>query len=252
MKRLITIVLTLVLTLTMSVPVFAADDVTEPSEHEHVWSGWAVEHPATCENTGVEIRYCVIDKCYETEQRSTPALGHVWSGWNVAAAATIFSDGYQQQTCTRCGAINTSAVTKLTPFVSWADKVSKLPLKQKHTFVLNLANGDYVTKWKSSKKKIASVNADGVVKAKKKGTTTITAYTASGMKISCKVKVVKAKKKAAKAKKGKKGKGGTVYWTPSGSVYHYSRGCRSLARSRTVYSGSIEESGRPRACKNCG
>ena len=43
-----------------------------------------------------------------------------------------------------------------------------------------------------------------------------------------------------------------VYWTPSGSVYHLSSGCRTLARSRTVLSGTIEESGKPRACYVCG
>ena len=45
--------------------------------------------------------------------------------------------------------------------------------------------------------------------------------------------------------------GGTVYWTPGGSVYHKRTSCPSLARSKTIYSGSVAESGKSRGCKNC-
>lgn len=43
----------------------------------------------------------------------------------------------------------------------------------------------------------------------------------------------------------------TVYWTPNGEVYHYSENCRTLSRSKTIYSGTISESGKDRACKVC-
>ena len=49
--------------------------------------------------------------------------------------------------------------------------------------------------FKSSRKKYASVSATGVVKAKKKGTTTITVTTYNGLKARVKVKVVKAPSK---------------------------------------------------------
>ena len=45
--------------------------------------------------------------------------------------------------------------------------------------------------------------------------------------------------------------GGTVYWTPGGSVYHKRTSCPSLARSKTIYSGSVADSGKSRGCKNC-
>jgi hypothetical protein len=45
---------------------------------------------------------------------------------------------------------------------------------------------------------------------------------------------------------------GTVYWTPGGSVWHVSRGCSTLANSKTVLHGSIAASGKPRVCKVCG
>ena len=45
---------------------------------------------------------------------------------------------------------------------------------------------------------------------------------------------------------------GTVYWTPNGEVYHLSSHCRTLSRSRTIYSGTVAESGKPRVCSICG
>ena len=44
---------------------------------------------------------------------------------------------------------------------------------------------------------------------------------------------------------------GTVYWVPNGSVYHKSKNCPSLKRSKTIYSGTVAESGKSRACKVC-
>lgn len=44
--------------------------------------------------------------------------------------------------------------------------------------------------------------------------------------------------------------GGTVYWTPNGEVYHSTKDCPSLGRSKTILSGSISESGKSRPCKN--
>jgi len=43
----------------------------------------------------------------------------------------------------------------------------------------------------------------------------------------------------------------TVYWTSGGEVYHATSGCRSLARSKNIYSGTIAESGKSRGCNNC-
>ena len=45
--------------------------------------------------------------------------------------------------------------------------------------------------------------------------------------------------------------GGTVYWTPNGEVYHSTKDCPSLGRTKTILSGSISESGKSRPCKNC-
>jgi beta-lactamase superfamily II metal-dependent hydrolase len=44
----------------------------------------------------------------------------------------------------------------------------------------------------------------------------------------------------------------TVYWTPNGEVYHTTDKCSSFSRSKTILSGTIQDSGKPRVCKICG
>ncbi len=47
----------------------------------------------------------------------------------------------------------------------------------------------------------------------------------------------------------------TVYWVKGGEVWHISAKCPSLARSKTVLSGTVEAamaSGKARVCKRCG
>lgn len=44
----------------------------------------------------------------------------------------------------------------------------------------------------------------------------------------------------------------TVYWVSSGKVYHITKDCPSLSRSKNIKSGTISQSGKSRVCKNCG
>lgn len=117
---------------------------------------------------------------------------------------------------------------------------------KKKTLKLKDATGKIT--WKSSKKSVAAVSKKGVVTAKKPGKVTITA-TNKGKKYKCTVTVT-AGGGSGKSSKAS-GSGGTVYWVPSGAVYHVSRNCPTLSRSRTVYSGSVAQSGKSRACKVC-
>ena len=43
----------------------------------------------------------------------------------------------------------------------------------------------------------------------------------------------------------------TVYWTKNGKVYHKYRDCSGLRKSKSVLSGTISDSGKPRLCKRC-
>ena len=75
---------------------------------------------------------------------------------------------------------------------------TKLNLTVGSTYKLKLSGKKGKIKWTSSKKKIASVSAKGVVKAKKTGKTTVTALM-KGKKYKCKVTVKKAKQNKPKA-----------------------------------------------------
>lgn len=70
---------------------------------------------------------------------------------------------------------------------------TKLTMKKGEAFTLSISatpisTTDKIT-WSSSNKKIATINKNGKIVAKKKGTVTITAKAASGKKVSCKVKI---------------------------------------------------------------
>ena len=66
--------------------------------------------------------------------------------------------------------------------------------------------------------------------------------TVSGVKIySGYTKVVKAAPKY-----------GTVYWVPNGAVFHVNKNCSTLSKSKTINSGTVAESGKPRVCSVCG
>ncbi len=43
----------------------------------------------------------------------------------------------------------------------------------------------------------------------------------------------------------------TVYWTENGEVWHRSRSCPSLTRSKYILSGTTEQSGKTRGCQRC-
>lgn len=43
----------------------------------------------------------------------------------------------------------------------------------------------------------------------------------------------------------------TVYWTPNGKSYHTTDSCSALAKSKTILSGTIEESGKNDPCDRC-
>ena len=116
--------------------------------------------------------------------------------WKTVSKATVFQPEKQEGTCSVCGEKSTRAVgNKLTATIKLNAKSIKLQKKQTTKKIkVTMANGDYVKSWKSSNKKIVTVNKNGVIKAgKKTGKAKITVTLASGKKATLKVKVQKAK-----------------------------------------------------------
>ena len=136
--------------------------------------------------------------------------------WNTIAKATVFAPEKQQGTCAVCGKTTTRDYgTKLAATIKLNAKSIKLQKKQTTKKIkVTMANGDSIKSWKSSNKKIVTVNKKGVIKAgKKNGTAKITVTLASGKKATLKVKVqsprvnttkIKGLKSKVSLKKGEK------------------------------------------------
>lgn len=233
-KRLLYLILSFIM-LFSSVPVMAQESCI------HDWDDWYEEIPATCVDTGEEIRYCY--NCGESQTRIIPATGkHDWDDWYTTKSATISRTGLKERECLDCGKSQKKEIKKLTPYAKLSKKTVKLQASKSTTLKISYAKGDSVKKWKSSNNKVATVSKKGKVKAKKKGTAKITVTLKSGKKATCTIKV-SAKKKAKKS--------GTVYWVANGKVYHSTKKCPTLSRSRKIYSGSKSKCPKKRACKVC-
>ena len=121
--------------------------------------------------------------------------------WNTTAKATVFAPEKQQGTCAVCGKTTTRDYgTKLAATIKLNAKSIKLQKKQTTKKIkVTMANGDSIKSWKSSNKKIVTVNKNGVIKAgKKNGTAKITVTLKSGKKATLKVKVQSSKVKTTK------------------------------------------------------
>jgi len=86
--------------------------------------------------------------------------------------------------------LSTTSVVQAASSIKISKKKKTLRVGDKYT--LKITGTSKKVKWKSSNKKVATVSSRGKVKAKKKGTTTITAKV-GGKKYKCKITVKKAK-----------------------------------------------------------
>ena len=239
MKRLLVLITAMMMSaLCMSVPAFADDECV------HDWTEWEILTEATCGTNGQVVRHCNL--CQEYEYDTIYATGHHdWDEWTVSKKATVFKKGSKYRNCYTCGKKQVKEIARVKAFAKFKKTSYKLKrgksisLKKKVKF----GRGDSIKKWKSSNKGIVSVSKNGKIKAKKKGTAKITVFLKSGKKAVCKVKVTVPKKK--------KKSGGTVYWVPNGSVYHCTKSCPTLSRSRVINSGPLSECPKSRPCKVC-
>lgn len=160
-----------------------------PAYNSHQWGEWVVDYPSTCGETGYRHRYCT--RCGEYSSETTPINpdNHVLGDW-MKIEPSVFSNGELYRDC-YCGKIRESnSIPKLKSFAKL--NKAKATLKVGKTLKLKCkkkAYGDYVEKWKTSNKKIATIDKNGKIKAKGKGNVTITLVMASGVKAKCKITV---------------------------------------------------------------
>ena len=158
----------------------------------HAFSTWKVTKEATCASEGSEERTCA--RCKEVEKRTIPATGeHSYDSWKTTRESTVLNMGQQERICSVCKKKETKSIAKLKATIS-LNVSGTIQLKTKQTFTpkVTMGKGDKVVSWKSSNKKVASVDKNGKVKGLKAGkTATITVQLASGLKKSFKVKVQK-------------------------------------------------------------
>lgn len=215
----------------------------------HDWSEWYILDEATCNSTGTESRYC--HNCLVEETKSIPTTGkHEWSDWENGKSATIYHTGFKKRYCYYCNATQTKNTSKLKPYVKLSKKSFKLRVGSSSKLKVSYAKGDSIKKWETNKASVATVSKKGVIKAKKTGTAKITVTLKSGKKATCIVHIL-AKKKARKKKSPNKKHSGTVYWTSGGSVYHSTKNCPTLSRSKSIKHGSLSSCPKKRACKVC-
>ena len=167
---------------------------TEPiPETGHSFGSWKTTTEASCEQSGVQSRIC--QTCQKTETEPIPATGHSYGEWKISRGATVLGEGEMRRSCQNvgCSSYQTKAIAKLPGFVRL--NASRITLQTRQSTsglkVTDMAEGDRIVSWKSSKPTVATVRKTGKIVAKKAGTTIITVTLASGATANVKVKVQK-------------------------------------------------------------
>lgn len=141
-----------------------------------------------CTKDGSEKYVCL--KCGDSYIQTLQKTEHVYGEWEVYENPTIFKKGKKKITCTICGnVLQERDINKLKATVKISK--TKLKLKKGKTYQLKIkrkSNGDKLSKWSTSNKKIVFVNEKtGKIKALKRGTAIITVKMKSGCKKTCKI-----------------------------------------------------------------
>lgn len=167
------------------------------------WTKWVAQYNSACSytkpyqiwqststgkvpgvNGNADLNFLMQFDCIED--------GHIYSQWVTTKSSTIFAKGTKVRICSVCGKLQTKETAKLKPTGKLNTTKVTLRFRRKYNRirVSNLSAGDKVKSYKSSNKKIATVNKKGVITAKKKkGKATITVTLKSGKKLKVKVTV---------------------------------------------------------------
>lgn len=158
-------------------------------------NGWITVKEATCKEEGLKKTTCV--KCGAPIETVIPVTGNHQAGeWIVIQEATALAAGKKIQKCTVCQKVLSEQEIPALPATLTLSVGAKktIPLKAKQSYnvkVSNLAKGDSVERFVSSKPKVATVNSNGKITGKAAGTTVITVKLKSGYSVWFKVKVQK-------------------------------------------------------------
>lgn len=142
--------------------------------------------PATC----VEPEYTVYRRNgVETmREESAPAKGHSWGGFEIVEKATVLKTGIGIRRCSVCGAEEREQIHKLRAFAKMSKSSAVLLKNRTLRLKVSYADGDSVLYWSSSDSNTASVS-NGLVRAKKAGSATVTVILKSGKKATSRIVV---------------------------------------------------------------
>ncbi len=139
----------------------------------HSYGDWTVITEAECEKVGERAHKCTV--CGNEEKEEIPAIGHAYEG--VITDPTYTTEGYTTYTCANCGDIYKADYTeKLSKLVSV--EIHNLTINKDDVVPLNpviekMGKVDYTITYEVVDESIATVDENGVVTGKNRGTTQI-------------------------------------------------------------------------------
>jgi len=177
MKRKIITTVAIMLLCTFPLSVFAEwdscyenptqfDEYGNPTAYGEHWWQYDYSEDATCEEDGYIEYYC--ENCYQTKWETIPATGHDWSKPDLIDSPSRYDTLIWGSECLN----GDCEEVRYAPIKIKKGKKKRLMAKRSIKNLRKLSNRSI--KWTSSKKKVATVS-NGVVKARKKGTTYIKA-----------------------------------------------------------------------------
>ena len=180
------------------------DDYVYHISNKHEWNDfYTIDVSATCTSAGSKSVHCSGCNTVKNGSRKViPKLGHNYGTWRTITAATYLKTGTARRDCNRCTGFEKKSLSKVQmtsiklrattvkPFVDMTAKltVECKPLQPKSSEI----------QWKSSNTKVATVDAQGNVRAIAKGTAIITA-TVGGVSIDCDITVIALEQRSVKA-----------------------------------------------------